>query len=855
MKKAFCFLFALILSSAWIFAQPTVIVDENGVMRWKANNEEIRLFGVNYTMPFAHGFRAVEYLGENHKDVVDADVYHMARLGLDAHRIHVWDSEISDSLGNLIQNKHLDILDYAFYRMKERGIKTVLTPMKVGGNGYPEPGTPVPGFTGKLSKQQTYSDEVVIEKQKRYFTQFINHVNPYTGIAYKDDPDFVALEINNEPAYGNAEIAKKYIETMIQVIREAGFENPILENVSQNASLIDTYSQTEIQGCTFQWYPTGLVSNQQLSVNFLPNVDEYRIPFSENELFKTKTRIVYEFSPADTRQAVLYPAMARSFREAKIQFAAQFAYDPIAIAASNTEYQTHFMNLAFTPRKALGMMIASKVFHQIPNGKSYGRLPENLVFENTLLDYDNDLAEWNSPESFIYTNNTKSAPIDINTLSQLAGYGNSPIVHYTGMGIYFLDLIENGVWRLEVMPDAVWMGDPFSHATPRVKKVAIKWIENDIQINLPELGQKFAVSGINANNNYSTSAINGQFKISPGVYILSKQANPKITGEQKTGNIHIGEYYAPKENFKGNYLHHSALKQISEGQSIDVNVDYISSERGESKLGILTNTSASGRSGTIGIPMERINSYQYRAVIPASVVLPGYLSYTIKVENPSGKETIYPGGVEGPTNSWEYYNPNSYTVKVIPSGSEVELFHTELTEIMSGFPKEFVWSKVSKIPSGLTGESKLLIGQENRSNGSSGKKYPEVYYAFDFQVRDVIKGISNYADNYSELDVYANAMDLPVQLKIILIDKDAGAFSAELILNKDKNHHVIKLKDLKRDNILMMPMRYPNFLPIWQAGNQRKKFELKDIERIQIILPRNGNTEEPVFEFRSIILK
>ena len=37
---------------------------------------------------------------------------HLARLGLDAYRIHVWDREVSDREGNLVENEHLDLLDY-----------------------------------------------------------------------------------------------------------------------------------------------------------------------------------------------------------------------------------------------------------------------------------------------------------------------------------------------------------------------------------------------------------------------------------------------------------------------------------------------------------------------------------------------------------------------------------------------------------------------------------------------------------------------------------------------------------------------------------------------------------------------
>ena len=83
---------------------PTIYVDAGGVMRWSDTKKEASFFGVNYTLPFAHAYRAMGYLGVDRKAAIDRDVYHMARLGLNAYRIHVWDVEISDAEGNLLES-------------------------------------------------------------------------------------------------------------------------------------------------------------------------------------------------------------------------------------------------------------------------------------------------------------------------------------------------------------------------------------------------------------------------------------------------------------------------------------------------------------------------------------------------------------------------------------------------------------------------------------------------------------------------------------------------------------------------------------------------------------------------------
>lgn len=53
-------------------------------------------------------------------------------------------------------------------------------------------------------------------------------------------------------------------------------------------------------------------------------------------------------------------------------------------------------------------MISSEVFHRIPMNKNFGTYPENLKFDDFKLDYEQDLAELNSREKFIYTNSTST---------------------------------------------------------------------------------------------------------------------------------------------------------------------------------------------------------------------------------------------------------------------------------------------------------------------------------------------------------------------------------------------------------------------------------------------------------------
>ena len=116
-----------------------------------------------------------------------ANDHHFSRLGFDLYRLHVWDTEISDIKGNLIENEHLDAFDYLLWTLKEKGINYVITPIAFWGNGWPEPDEETPGFSHHYGKNECLTNEEAIKAQQNYLFQFLNHVNPYTGIAYKDD--------------------------------------------------------------------------------------------------------------------------------------------------------------------------------------------------------------------------------------------------------------------------------------------------------------------------------------------------------------------------------------------------------------------------------------------------------------------------------------------------------------------------------------------------------------------------------------------------------------------------------------------------------------------------------------------
>ena len=629
---------------------PIIYIDGNGVMRWSDTHEEASFFGVNYTLPFAHAYRALGYLGLDRKAAIDKDVYHLSRLGLNAYRIHLWDVELTDGQGNLLENEHIDLMDYLIAKLKERNIHIVITAQTNFGNGYPERNIQTGGFSYKYDKCDMHSNPEAIAAQETYLRDLVKHTNPYTGLAYKDDPSIVGFEINNEPCHsGTKEEVKAYINRMLKSMSKAGNRKPVFYNVSHNGYVAEAYYETTVQGTTYQWYPIGLVSGQTQQGNFLPYVDRYDIPFAGKvKEFNKKARMIYEFDPADIMYSYMYPAMVRTFRTAGFQWITQFAYDPIDLAFANTEYQTHFLNLAYTPNKAISMKIAAEAARSLKRGESYGSYPQDTIFGNGFrVSYAEDLSELNNGEKFYYSNQTNTPPKDASKLVSIAGCGSSPIVDYEGTGAYFIDCLESGVWRLEVMPDAVVVNDPFAKPSLKKEVVSIIYGTWDMALRIPDLGKAFTLTALDKKNDRKEETVtNGVIcDLRPGVYLLKRngctpQQNWKA--DSRWNSIRIGEFVAPTPRTMDYKVTHTPASIAEAGKALTINAQVAGSVFPDSVI-IYTDKVSFWNEHNPYIKMKRTSGYTYQAILPAADIKEDCFKYNIIVCRGDSTHT-YPAG-------------------------------------------------------------------------------------------------------------------------------------------------------------------------------------------------------------------
>ncbi|OGX83143.1 hypothetical protein BEN47_17840 [Hymenobacter lapidarius] len=819
-----------------LLAQPTrsgpggnVVVDKNGVLRWEKGRQEVALFGVNYTTPFAYSYRAIQRRGVPHELAIAQDVYHLARLGVDAFRVHVWDVEITDTAGTLLENEHLRLLDFLVNQLKQRGIKIILTPIAYWNNGYPENDTGT-GFSSIYSKTQAYTNPRAIAAQERYLTQFLNHRNPYTSQLNREDPDIIAYEVCNEPKY-NQPLAPitSFANRMAAAIRATGCRKPVFYNVSENPDVYEAVLNAQVDGLTYQWYPQGLVSNHTLRGNFLPYVDQYPIPYRTDKRFTSKAKMVYEFESADIIQPVMYPFMARSFREAGFQWATQFAYDPLAIADANTEYQTHYLNLAYTPAKALSLLIAGKVFRNVKRGQQFRRYPQDSVFSDFRVSYRQGLSEMNTPEEFYYTANTATVPRQAGKLRHVAGVGSSAVVRYGGLGAYFLDRLAPGVWRLEVMPDAVAIRDPFERASLSKAVTQILWNEQPLRISLSDLGPAFSLRGLNEGNTAQAQASVGRATVRPGVYLLAAagKATAAFTPQTAFNHLKLGEFAAPAPSQLGLQVRHTPAAQAAAGQPLRITATLTGVAPGDSVF--LVAQHYYGRTRTL--PMSTPAYATVAATVPADLLYAGQLRYWLVLKK-GAQSVTFPGGFAGQPRDWDYAHPERYEVPIVAPDTPLPLFraHLDKERIEARGIAPTAWTDYVTTPGGTLA---LRLVQGPPRPGQPAPTGPAASLRAYFG--DDLAGRQTDLATFREVVVRARSNQPGAQVKVVLVTKDAVAYSAPLALSAELQDVRIPLSAFRSEALLLVPRPYPGFLPLQFQSAAKPAFKITDTEVVQVV--------------------
>ena len=137
------------------------------------------------------------------KDACHRLVARLAACGYNSVRFHHHDYQLTKNTGvraTELDPVEMDKLDYLFHCLKQRGfyLTTDLYVSRQTAEAFEELGRPTQNW--EEFKFLIYLLEPARQNWEDFSRNFLLHVNPYTGIAWKDDPALVTLSCINEAA-------------------------------------------------------------------------------------------------------------------------------------------------------------------------------------------------------------------------------------------------------------------------------------------------------------------------------------------------------------------------------------------------------------------------------------------------------------------------------------------------------------------------------------------------------------------------------------------------------------------------------------------------------------------------------
>jgi len=830
-------------------ADRAVRLDRDGVVRWADDGREVTLFGANYVVHTASDYRAAGYVHGDRKKMIDEDVAQFARMGWDGLRLTFWgDWEASDSAGNLIANDHLDLLDYLIARARARGIYMLFSPIQLYGSNWPDAlqDTTAPGFGRRFGKARMGTDPAAIAAQVNYLRQILDHVNPYTGVALKDEPAILFIELVNEPWHHPEDLegSIRYIDALTDAVRSTGCRKLVFYNVSQDFRIGEAIRRSKAQGVTFGWYPTGLNSGYELPGNHLRSVDVF--PDMLRAELARMPRIVYEFDSPDLLTGTMYPAMARTMRTVGAQAALMFAYDMQQTASRNLGWQTHYLSLAYTPRKAMSAIIAAEAMRRLPRLRSYGEYPQNTRFGDFHVSSDGDLGELVAADAFLYAGSTPAVPPAPAALRRVAGYGSSSTVTYEGEGIYFLDKVRAGLWRLEVYPDAVPVRDPFEPPSP--DKIVTRAISRAwrMTLRLPDLGTSFTVQPITPGDSGVTRADAGRFTVTPGVYVLSAaEAVDRATLPASVGAVGLAEYHAPPPDTLPPSVQSLAAPAYLVGREAELRVRVVDRTPPDSATLFIRPTAGGFYRG---FAMKPVSAYVYAAVVPAAALREGPHEFVVTLFRGDSRVT-FPEQLPSLPWAWNYHSRASWTLDIVAPGTPLRLFDPRADAPRLAFTRIGDAGRRGLFRlsmSAATGQPAFHLELPVDSSGWS----PDDYTA-SLAIADRIRARRETVDGADALHVRLRGLGARQILHVTLMEDDGTSWTTAVPVDSTWRELALPLGGFTAGRGVLLPQGFPGQWSYWVGpaagrGGDGDRPRLDRVERLQLSLRReDGVTVAP----------
>ncbi|MFV0327169.1 MAG: hypothetical protein ACK5LF_22815, partial [Bacteroides xylanisolvens] len=399
--------------------------------------------------------------------------------------------------------------------------------------------------------------------------------------------------------------------------------------------------------------------------------------------------------------------------------------------------------------------------------------------------------------------------------------------------------------RLEVMPDAVQIDDPFAKPSLKKEVVTIAWNPWNMKIDLPDLGNDFLLQAIDKDNAFKGQADKGQFVVTPGVYLLKKADVSPVHSWQassKWNNMTLGEFVAPKAHAHTYSVVHTPQVSLEENKPLCIKARIVGPALPDSVI-IYSDKVSFWSDSNPSVKMKRTSGYNYEAEVPVSMISKGSFNYNIIV-CAGNKNYTYPANVEGNPLDWDFTGSEYWRTQVVKVGQNIALLEVtdEFSNIDSYAIPETSYAQryyEADKSGGYTLNFKLM------TNNTASRFFLRKYVKEELQPR------MEYLDKAKYICLNLGETEGVKQLKVGFVTSDGYTYTQTVALEENKTVYKLLLNEMNQDYTALLPAPFPVFLERYFKPEKEISFDVKKIEFLEVSTA-NTLTEDASFGLKRI---
>jgi hypothetical protein len=462
------------------------------------------------------------------------------------------------------------------------------------------------------------------------------------------------------------------------------------------------------------------------------------------------------------------------------------------------------------------------------------------------VSYDDNLGELVARDAFLYAGSTRSTPPDPAALRRIAGYGSSPVVSYAGEGVYFLDKVRPGVWRLEVYPDAVPVRDPFEPPNPDKIVTRAIWRAWPMTVTLPDLGTSFTVQSLtarppdrpNLGGQPVGRSVSGRFTVTPGVYVLSATGAVNVAGLPATiGHLGFAEFHAPPTDSLPPSVQSLAAPEYVAGRDASITARIVDLTPPDSAVLYLRPTAGGFYRG---FALHSTSGYVYTASIPAAALREGPHEFVIGLFRGDSCIT-YPAGLHLKPWDWDYYDRQSWKLDVVDARTPLLLFAPREDAARLAFTRIGDAGRRGLFRVGLSGETGQPVFHLELPVDTSG--WSPADYTASLVIVDRIRARGETIAAATNLWVRLRGLGARQILHVTLMEDDGTSWSAAVPVDSTWSERALPLAGFTAGRGVLLPQGFPGEWSYWVGpaagrGGSADRPRLEHVERLQLSLRR-----------------